>query len=155
MVVRDVQTAESFTEFVRDVEPRLTHALVAAFGTEVGVEATRDALAVGWERWDEVRGKTNPAGYLFGIGRNKARRRRRRYPVFPVPPADHDPWVEPALPDALRRLSERQRLAVMLLHGFDWTHGEVADLMGVSVSTVQQHAERGMAKLRRAIGVGR
>ena len=113
----DVQAAQSFTEFVRDVEPRLKNALVAAFGTEVGIEATRDALAVGWERWDEVRQTTNPAGYLFGVGRNKARRRLRRRRVFPVPPADHDPWVEPALPGALRRLSERQRVTVMLLHG--------------------------------------
>jgi DNA-directed RNA polymerase specialized sigma24 family protein len=152
--VTDVQAAESFTEFVRDVEPGLKHALVAGFGTEVGMEATRDALAVGWERWDEVREKANPAGYLFGVGRNKARRRLRRHTVFPVPTADHDPWVEPALPGALRRLSERQRVAVMLLHGYDWTHAEVADLMGVSLSTVQQHEARGMAKLRRAIGVG-
>ena len=52
-------------------------------------------------------------------------------------------------------MSERQRLAVMLVYGYDWTHAEVADLMGVSLSTVQQHAERGMSKLRRAIGVGR
>jgi DNA-directed RNA polymerase specialized sigma24 family protein len=153
--VTDVQAAESFTEFVRDVEPRLKHALVAAFGTEAGIEATRDALAVGWERWEEVRGKANPAGYLFGVGRNKARRRLRRRIVFPSPPPGHEPWVEPALPGALRRLSERQRVAVMLLHGYDWTHAEVADLMGVSISTVQQHEARGMAKLRTAIGVGR
>lgn len=151
----DVQAAESFTEFVRDVEPRLKHALVAAFGTEVGIEATRDALAVGWECWEEVREKPNPAGYLFGVGRNKARRRLRRRMVFPAPPFDHVPWVEPGLPGALGRLSERQRVAVMLLHGYDWTYAEVADLLGVSVSTVQQHEARGMAKLRRAIGVGR
>ena len=151
----DVQATESFTEFVRDVEPGLKHALVAGFGTEVGMEATRDALAVGWERWDEVREKANPAGYLFGVGRNKARRSLRRHRVFPVPPVDHDPWVEPALPGVLRRLSERQRVTVMLLHGYDWTHAEVADLMGVSLSTVQQHEARGMKKLRRAIGVGR
>lgn len=151
----DVQATQSFTEFARDVEPRLKNALVAAFGAEVGIEATRDALAVGWERWEEVRGKTNPAGYLFGVGRNKARRHLRRHRVFPVPPADHVPWVEPALPGSLRRLSERQRLAVVLLYGYDWTHAEVADLMGVSISTVQQHAERGMSKLRRAIGATR
>ena len=151
----DVQAAESFTEFVRDVEPRLKHALLAGFGTEVGFEATRDALAVGWERWEEVREKANPAGYLFGVGRNKARRRLRRHRVFPVPPSGHEPWVEPALPGALRRLSERQRVTVMLLHGYDWTHVEVADLLGVSVSTVQQHEVRALAKLRRAIGVER
>lgn len=155
MDVTDVQAAQSFTEFVREVEPRLKHALVAAFGAEIGIEATRDALAIGWERWDEVHMKPNPAGYLFGIGRNRARRRLRRHRVFPVPPADHDPWIEPALPGAMRRLSERQRLAVLLIYGFDWTHVEVADLLGVAPSTVQQHAERGMAKLRRAIGVGR
>ena len=151
----DVQAAQSFTEFVRSVEPRLKHALVAAYGTEVGIEATRDALAVGWERWEEVCEKANPAGYLFGVGRNKARKRLRRRMVFPDPPRGHEPWVEPALPGALRRWSHRQRVAVMLLHGYDWTHAEVADLMGVSLSTVQQHEQRGMAKLRAAIGVGR
>jgi len=152
--VSDRRVAESFTEFVRDLEPRLKHALVAAYGTEVGIEATRDALAYGWEHWDTVRERVNPAGYLFGVGRNKARRRVRRRVVFPVPPSGHELWVEPGLPDALRRLSERQRLAVMLIHGYEWTFVEVAELMGVSVSTVQQHAERGMSKLRVAIGAG-
>lgn len=150
----DLQVVESFTEFVRDVEPRLKHALVAGFGTEVGIEATRDALAYGWEHWDRVRERANPAGYLFGVGRNKARRRVRRRVVFPVPPSGHDLWVEPGLPAALRRLSERQRLAVLLVHGYEWTYAEVADLMGVSISTVQQHTTRGMSKLRNAIGVG-
>jgi RNA polymerase sigma-70 factor (ECF subfamily) len=131
----------------------LKNALVAAFGTEVGLEATRDALAIGWEHWDEVREKSNPAGYLYGVGRNKARRQLRRRIVFPVPPSGHEPWVEPALPSGLRRLSERQRVAVMLLYGYDWTHAEVSELMGVSVSTVQQHATRGLSKLRRTMGV--
>ena len=149
----ELKTADSFTEFVREVEPRLKNALVAAFGTEVGMEATHDALAIAWERWDQIREKDNPAGYLFGIGRNRARRRLGRWAVFPVPPVAREPWVEPALPGSLRRLSERQRLAVLLLHGYDWTHAEVAELMGVSVSTVQQHAARGMAKLQRMMGV--
>jgi DNA-directed RNA polymerase specialized sigma24 family protein len=150
----DVKAADSFTEFARDVEPRLKRALVAAFGVEIGIEATRDALAIGWERWDQIREKPNPAGYLFGVGRNRARRRVVRRAAFPVPPSAREPWVEPALPGALRRLSERQRVAVILLHGYAWTYAEVSELMGVSVSTVEQHAARGMAKLRRAIGVG-
>jgi RNA polymerase sigma-70 factor (ECF subfamily) len=152
--VTDHKVAESFTEFVRELEPRLKHALVAAYGTETGIEATRDALAYAWEHWDRVRGRDNPAGYLYGVGRNKARRRVRRRVVFPLPPSGHDLWVEPGLPTALARLSERQRLAVVLIHGYEWTHIEVANLVGVSVSTVQQHAERGMAKLRVAIGAG-
>jgi RNA polymerase sigma factor (sigma-70 family) len=149
----DHDVSESFTEFVRAVEPRLKHALVAAFGTEVGIEATRDALAYGWEHWDRVRERVNPAGYLYGVGRNRARHRSRRRVVFPDPPSSHELWVEPDLPAALQRLSERQRVAVILIHGFNWTYSEVAEVMGVSLSTVQQHRERGMAKLQHAMGV--
>ncbi len=75
--------------------------------------------------------------------------------MFPAPPSGHEFFVEPGLPSALNRLSERQRVAVLLVHGDDWTYSEVAELLGVSVSTVQQHAERGMSKLRKAIGVDR
>ena len=148
-----IQVVESFTEFVREVEPRLKRALVAAFGVEAGLEAASEALAYGWEHWDQVRERTNPGGYLFGVGRNKARRGMRRRVVLPEPPVGHDLWVEPGLPAALRRLSERQRVAVMLIHGDEWTLGEVAELLGVSVSTVQRHADRAMAKLRTAMGV--
>ena len=107
----DTDGAESFTDFVRDTEPRLKHALVAAFGTDAGVEATSEALAFGWEHWESVRGRPNPAGYLFGVGRNKARRRVSRRVVFPAPPTGHEFWVEPGLPKALARLSEKQRVA--------------------------------------------
>ena len=55
------------------------------------------------------------------------------------------------MPMAMARLSESQRAAVLLIHGYEWTHAEVAELLGVSVSTVQKHAERGMAKLRQQI----
>jgi DNA-directed RNA polymerase specialized sigma24 family protein len=151
--VGEIQTVESFTEFVREVEPRLKRALVAAFGVERGLEAVSEALAYGWEHWDQVKKRPNPAGYLFGVGRNKARRGIRRRLVFPETPIDHDLWVEPGLPAGLQRLSERQRVTVMLIHGDEWTLREVADLLGVSVPTVQQHADRGMAKLRAAMGV--
>ena len=54
--------------------------------------------------------------------------------------------------EALERLSHRQRTAVILVYSFDWTHEEVADVMGVSVSTVRNHLRRGMEKLRSALG---
>lgn len=146
--------AGSFTEFMGDVEPRLRHALSAAFGGEAGQEATAEALAYGWEHWDRVREMDNPAGYLWGVGRNHARRMRPRRVVFPEAPTDTTPWIEPGLAPALARLSERQRVAVMLIHGLGWTYGEVAGLLGVSKGTVQTQSERGLARLRRRIGVG-
>jgi DNA-directed RNA polymerase specialized sigma24 family protein len=138
--------------FFREAEPRLRHALVASCGPDVGREAAADALAYGWEHWDRVGAMENPAGYLYRVGRNAARQRRRR--VAPEQPSvPIEPWVEPALDGALGRLTVRQRTAVLLLHTFDWTHAEVADLLGVSVPTVQKHAARGLVKLRRALGV--
>ncbi len=146
--------ADSYTEFVGDVERRLRHALCAAFGGERGRDATAEALAYGWEHWSRIRAMDNPAGYLWGVGRNYARRMQPRRVVLPAAPADTMPWIEPSLTPALARLSENQRLAVMLIHGLEWTYGEVADLLGVSKGTVQTHAERGLAKLRRRVGVG-
>ena len=43
-----------FTAFVRDVEPRLLHALVAHYGPVDGREATVDALSWAWENWDRL-----------------------------------------------------------------------------------------------------
>ncbi len=145
----DRLTVDSFTEFVEAVEPRLKRALVAAFGRDAGLDAAAEALAHGWEHWERVRDMENPAGYLWGVGRNKARVQLGSGPVFPEVPFDHVPWVEPGLPRAMARLSESQRVAVLLMHGFEWTHAEVAELLGVSIPTVQKHAERGMTKLRR------
>jgi DNA-directed RNA polymerase specialized sigma24 family protein len=146
----DDDPAEVFTEFVREVEPRLRQSLIAALGGEAGREATAEALAWAWEHWSRLEGMTNPGGYLYRLGKNRATtvlRRRRVFPFSPQPSED-GPWIEPGLPAALARLSKGQRVAVLLIHGFGWTYREVADHLGVGISTVQTHAERGMAKLR-------
>lgn len=146
----------SFTEWAIEAEPKVRQSLTAAFGVQVGKEATADALAVAWERWDEISAMSNPIGYLYGIGRNKARRlTRRRRPVYVDVPVQLLPHVEPTLPAALDALSEHQRIAVTLLHGYGWTMSEVADLLGTKKTTIQNHAERGLAKLRSALGVTR
>ena len=95
----------------------------------------------------------NPAGYLWTVCRNYGRRQRRERPAFPTVASNRTPEVEPALPAGLASLTEKQRIAVMLVYGLEWTFAEVAELMGVSKSTVQTQARRGIAKLRRHIGV--
>lgn len=151
MVVDTSIAQGSFSRFVEEVEPRLRVALVARFGPEDGRDATADALAYGWEHWERVRVMANPAGYLFRVGQHAGMRRWRR-PVLPPAPYHSEPMVEPALPRALAGLSYRQRTTVLLVHGFGWTHEEVADLLDVSTSTVRNHLRRGMNKLRSALG---
>lgn len=146
--------AESFTEFVAAVETRLRHALTAAFGPERGREAAAEALAYGWEHWDRIGAMENPTGYLYRVGQDRARRLLpRRSVALPAPMAVEERWVEPALPTALARLSEKQRVVVGLLYGYEWSMGEVAELLDVSKGTVQSHAARGLKRLRRRLGV--
>ena len=154
MIPEQTRTSE-FTEFARDAEPKLRVALCSAFGRDAGRDAAAEALAYGWEHWARVSGMDNPVGYLFVVGRDRARRsltRRSRRRLFESVSVERLPWVEPGLAAALGRLSERQRVVVMLVHGLDWTHSETAELIGVSPSTVQVHLERGMSRLRRALG---
>ena len=61
---------QAFTRFVKETEPRLSYALAAAYGPEVGADATADALAYAWENWEKVR----------GMGRIHSERQRQRFP---------------------------------------------------------------------------
>lgn len=139
---------QTFAEFHNEAEPRLRRALIARYGGEVGREATAEALAYAWERWDRVAAMDNPLGYLYRVGQSRSRRLWPRRSVFSTPQAATLPWIEPGLPGALDKLSARQRQVVVLVHGFEYTHQEVADLLGISRSSVQNHVERGLAKLR-------
>lgn len=149
----DITAVEAFTSFVEGAEPKIRQALTASLGSDLGVDATAEALAYGWEHWARIREMENPVGYLFVVGRNSARKVLRRRPVFYEPPSIAAPLVEPGLLDAVRALPERQRVTVMLLHCFEWTMPEVAELLGVKKTTVQNHAERAMARLRKTLGV--
>lgn len=144
---------DTFTEFFKRTEPKLRNSLVACYGVEVGTEAAADALAYGWEHWDRIQGMDNPIGYLFRVGRSRSRRFRGRPPLPPARGSNPTPWVEPGLPGALARLSDRQRVAVILVHSLGWTYSETAELLGVSVGTVEIHVQRGLRRLRRLLGV--
>ena len=153
-MLADETTLIDFDEFVEQASPRLVDALSAMYGPQVGRDAAADALAYGWEHWDRVRVMANPVGYLFVVGRDSVRRGSRRTPPVLMPvDAMRTPWVEPGLPEALGRLSSQQRTVVMLLHCYDWSMSEVADVLGVSKSAVQSHDRRGMKRLRRRLGV--
>lgn len=144
---------DSFTQFVVTNESKLRQALMAKCGGEVGREVAQDALEYGWVHWERVGKMENPVGYLYKVGRNLSRRRRPGMVTFVEVPYDRTPDIEPALPKALAALSARQRTAVVLVHCFQWTLSEVAGVMGISKTAVQNHLERGMASLRRQIGV--
>ena len=141
-----------FGDFVRDTEPRLRRALVALWGPESGRDATAEALAYAWTHWEKVRGLENPAGYLYTVGRRSVRPEKVPQ-VFEVVPEPDEPWVEPHLETGLKTLTEHQRVSLVLHHSFGWTYREVAETLDITVSSVRNHIDRGMQKLRSVLEV--
>jgi DNA-directed RNA polymerase specialized sigma24 family protein len=142
---------KEFEAFVHDTEPSLRRALVAAYGFERGRDATAEALGWAWEHWDRAKDLENKVAFLFRVG--QSRNRDRKTPITFERDEPSDPWFDPGLIPALASLTEHQRVAVVLVNGFDWKLREVAELLDVGVSTVQSHLERGMRSLRNALEV--
>lgn len=155
-VTRDGQVDRvTFDEFVRVVEPALLQALVSTYGPVDGREATMDALSWAWEHWDRLAEVSNKVGYLYRVGQTAVRGFASRHLELvgdQVADAGFDAF-DPALVPALRGLSEQQRTAVVLVHGFQWSQTEVADLFEVTVSTVREHLRRALDRLREQLEV--
>lgn len=116
------------------------------------------ALAKTYLAWDRIEDRSAVDGYVRRamVNTQISWWRRRKLDVYPTdqlpdrPVEDHTDRSEmrDALSRALRRLPERQRLAVMLRYYEDMSEREIAEVLGVSVGTVKSTVSRGMARLR-------
>ena len=144
-----------FTAFVGEIEPRLYRALVATYGPTDGREATVDALSWAWEHWSRLRDVDNKLGYLYRVGQSAV----RRFGSRPVPirllqaVASRIPEITPELVPALAKLPTQQRTVVVLVYAYSWSQAEVADVLGVSASTVHEHLSRAIERLRAELEV--
>ncbi len=108
-----VDEVQAFTDFVKEVEPRLRVSLMAGYGVERGREATAEALAYAWENWESVSSLEYPVAYLYRVGRSRTRRRK-------APAIRSDGYhteshvVEPGLWSALGSLSRKISREIVL-----------------------------------------
>jgi RNA polymerase sigma-70 factor (ECF subfamily) len=95
-----------------------------------------------------------------------AQRARKRRPSQPYPELEDDSWQPPAgedadpvrtallsertraLADALARITDDQRAAIVLYDVEGYDYAEIADLTGVSLGTVKSRIHRGRLSLR-------
>jgi RNA polymerase sigma-70 factor (ECF subfamily) len=150
-----VERESVFEDFYRAERTTILRAVVYALeDADLGAEATDEAWARAYERWDDVGAMANPAGWVFRVavnhGRNRHRRRllERRTP----PPPDRDrPDVEaiadPALARALARLPLDQRTAIVLRFHLDWPIDAIAKSLGCAPGTVKSRLHRGLQRL--------
>lgn len=146
----------SFEELVDQVRSRLLPVLWSRWGVEVGGDLGAEVEEYAWTNRDRLLRMSNPLGYLYRVAQSRARRYLRwsRRSTFPSRFADvvhEDPPLHDVL-QLLATLSPDQRACVLLVHGFGWAYDEVAELLGMRRTTVNNHVHRGLARLRAARG---
>jgi DNA-directed RNA polymerase specialized sigma24 family protein len=143
---------DSFEELIDLVRSRLLPALWSKWGVEVGGDICCEVEEYAWENRDRLLRMSNPLGFLYRVSQSRARRYSRwtKRTTFPsrFPDLVHE---DPRLHDILQMLAvltPDQRTCVLLVHGFGWTYNEVAELLGIRRTEVNNHVHRGLLRLR-------
>ena len=129
-------------------------------GTVAGAEdVVHDAVARVAARWDQV---DNGRGYLYTAVVNAARdavRREKRTVRFgagrrETAVADDSVGLSPRsarLHDALARVPEGHRTAIVLRFFAGWDDDEIAERLGIRPATVRSWVHRGVTRLRKEL----
>jgi RNA polymerase sigma factor (sigma-70 family) len=154
-------TSRVFDDFYRELQPRLLASLVAFSGdADVAAEAVDEAFVRALVHWGRVANMASPAGWLYRVAINVARRQaRRRAHENDVATrlASDDARLVPAarggdlgieLRELVGRLPERQRLAVVLRYVADLPEADIARAMGIRRSTVSATLAKARAHLQ-------
>ena len=131
----------------------LRAAYLVCGSTAMAEDAVHDALVRVSTRWDSAE---RPRSYLYvavvNAARDASRHARRTQRLGRTRTHDENPaelsLQSMALRDALARLPERQRVAVVLRFFADWEDEEIAREIGVRIATVRSLVHRGVARLR-------
>lgn len=135
----------------------IVQALALAGGDLATAEdATQEAFALAWVRWDRISRYDNPGAWVRRVAINKLRNahrsrlrgeaavQRMTYEAASTPPSE----PESDLTGALQRLPYKQRLCAVLFYVDGLSTAEVARAMGISQGSVSQHLNRARTALR-------
>lgn len=147
--------AVDFRSFFSTHHRRIATALVLTLrDDELGADAAAEGMARAFQRWDEVGRYANPSGWVYRVGLNWARSRRRKWmrEVFrSESPNDlvalPAPAVEPELDAALAALPVEQRSVVVLRYLLDWSEFQTAEALDIAPGTVKSRLSRGLDRL--------
>ena len=133
---------ESFDSWYEREHPRLVATLLLSTGDiELAADGDDVAFTHALEKWDQVSVMESPTGWAFRAALNHARRTARRRALehrlfikrakdVPVPAPAGEVW------QVVSDLPPRQREVVVLRHIGDLREAEIAQVLGISRSTV-------------------
>jgi len=138
--------------------------LLRRMGAEAALadDVAQDAFIQAFERCREYRGEGTFAAWVRKIAARQYLKRRVKEARWAEAP-EEDAEIVAFLPDqgraidlddALKALSEPERVCVSLCHGAGLTHAEIAAAVNLPLGTVKSHVKRGLDKLRARLDVG-
>jgi RNA polymerase sigma-70 factor (sigma-E family) len=128
--------------------------------TPTAEEVVQDSFMAMHGGWQRLRDAENALAYLRQAVLNRSRSVLRHRSVVDknlqkaspdMPSAEHGALARlerSAVVNALRKLPERQREAIVLRYYADFSEAEIASAMKISRGAVKSHTARGMASLR-------
>ncbi|WP_078965816.1 SigE family RNA polymerase sigma factor [Streptomyces aureocirculatus] len=149
-------TEDEFDVFYASAFPRVVGQVYALTGDHgQAQDAVQEAFVRAWDRRREFSAVQAPEAWIRTVAMRLAVshwRRARRWLelVRRTPPPEHAPGPGPehlALVEALRRIPDAQRLAIVLHHLCDLSVEQVASETGAPTGTVKARLARGRAAL--------
>lgn len=146
-----------FADWYAERRGRVLASLVVVCGSvDEAAEATDEAFARALADWDRVRAMGNPAGWVYRVALNHARRRanRRSRESELLRRVDTTPEVDGPAGEAwslVADLSPRQREVVVLRHVGDLPEADIAEVLGISRGTVASTLHDAHRRLRAAL----
>lgn len=142
-----------------------TLALRLVADRELAADITQEAFVRAWRALPNFRGDAKFSTWMHRITVNVAwtqKRKQRRHRADPIDEAFVDPPADTISPEraaesaamqtrlrtALYGLPKPTRAVVVLKDVYGWTHGEIADHLGISVAAAKVRLHRGRKQLR-------
>jgi RNA polymerase sigma-70 factor, ECF subfamily len=138
-------------------------ALIAGGDEEVAADAVGDAFLELERNWDRINGYANPVAWVRRVALNRLSNHRRSLArraraLLHLESQRHEAPREVratdlVLKDELSRLPVKQRTAVVLFYFADLAVADVAEAMGITEGSVNQHLHRAREALRKRLEV--
>lgn len=147
----------SFETFYTVTRPRVFRAVALVLDdTEVALDATEEAMTRAAEKWGDVGGYDNPAGWVYRVAINWARSHLRRVArerhALLFEPGYEEKLPDPELIEAVRALPTGYRAVIVSRFFLDWSVETTAAALEIPEGTVKTRTHRALKRLRKAMG---